>query len=72
MALEKVAIEAVLETPERIAQHTRIFRYVIQYSLVDKLGNVKVSLGDGSESKLGKIRRRAEQGCVAVFFGPRP
>jgi molecular chaperone HtpG len=69
LALEKVAIEAVLETPERIAQHTRIFRYVIQHGLVDKLGNVKVSLADGSESILGNIRRRAEQGGVAVFFG---
>jgi len=36
--------------------------------LVDKLGNVKVNLADGSESTLGSIRRRAEQG-VGVFFG---
>lgn len=69
LALEKVAVEAVLETPERIAQHTRIFRYVIQHGLVDKLGNVKVSLADGSESALGNIRRKAEQGGVGVFFG---
>jgi len=36
--------------------------------LFDKLGNVKVNLADGSESTLGSIRRRAEQG-VGVFFG---
>jgi len=69
LALEKVAVEAVLETPERIAQHTRILRYVTQRGLVDKLGHVKVSLADGSETSLGDIRRRAEQGGVGVFFG---
>ena len=68
-ALEKVAVEAVLETSERIAQHTRIFRYVMQHGLVDKLGNVRVNLADGSESSLGDIRRRAEKGGVGVFFG---
>src|SRR5208282_5536183 len=69
LALEKVAVEAALETPERIAQHTRILRYVIQRGLVDKLGHVKVSLADGSETSLGDIRRKAEQGGVGVFFG---
>ena len=66
--LEKVAIERVLETPERIAQHTRIFRYVVRNSLVDKLAKVKVRLADGSENTLGDIRARAEKG-VGVFFG---
>ena len=69
LALEKVAVAAVLETPERIAQHTRIFRYIIKRGLTSKLGNVKVHLADGSESALGDIRRRAEQGGVGVFFG---
>jgi molecular chaperone HtpG len=68
-ALEKVTVEAVLETPERIAQHTRIFRYVIQHGLVSKLGSVQVHLADGSENSLADIRRRAEQGGVGVFFG---
>ncbi len=67
--LEKIAVEAVLESQERIAQHTRIFRYVIQHGLVSQLGNVKVNLADGSESTLADIRRRAEQGRVGVFFG---
>jgi molecular chaperone HtpG len=69
LMLEKVAVEVVLETPERIAQHTRIFKYVIQHGLVNRLVNVKVRLADGSESTLGDIRRRAEQGGVGVFFG---
>lgn len=69
IALEKIAIEAVLQTPERIAQHTRIFRYVIAHSLVGKLDNVKVQLADGSESSLGNIRRKAERGGVGVFYG---
>lgn len=69
LALEKVAIKAVLETPERIAQHTRIFRYILNHSLIGSLDNVKVQLADGSESSLGGIRRRAEQGGVGVFFG---
>ncbi|MDX5929276.1 MULTISPECIES: ATP-binding protein [Acidiphilium] len=68
-ALEKIAIEAVLESPERIGQHTRIFRYVLQHGLVNQLGKVKVTLADGSESTLAEIRRRAEQGGVGVFFG---
>lgn len=69
LALEKVAIKAVLETPERIAQHTRIFRYILNHGLIGSLDNVKVQLADGSDSSLGGIRRRAEQGGVGVFFG---
>ena len=69
LTLEKAAIEAVLETPERIAQHTRIFRYILRNGLVERLGNVKVRLADGSESSLGDIRLRAEQGGVGVYFG---
>ena len=69
LALEKVAVDAVLESPERIAQHTRIFRYVVKRGLVDRLTEVKVRLADGSEASLGDIRRRAELGGVGVFFG---
>lgn len=68
-ALEKVAIEAVLQTPERIAQHTRIFRYVIAHGLIEKLDKLKVQLADGSENTLGDIRRKATQGTVGVFYG---
>jgi len=69
LALEKVAVNVVLETPERIAQHTRIFRYILNHGLIGSLDNVRVRLADGSESSLTDIRRRAEQGRVGVFFG---
>ncbi len=69
LALEKVAVQAVLETPERIAQHTRIFRYITTHGLISSLGKVKVRLADGSESALEDIRRRAQEGSVGVFFG---
>lgn len=68
-ALERVAVLAVLDNPERIAQHTRIFRYVLKRGLIDKLGNVRVNLADGSETKLADIKRRAADGGVGVFFG---
>lgn len=67
--LERVAIEAVLLSSERIAQHTRIFRYVMQRGLIDKLDNVRALLADGSESALGDIKRKVTQGGVGVYFG---
>ena len=66
--LEKVAIEAVLENPHRIAQHTRIFRYVLRNGLIDRLGKLIVRLADGTESILADIRTRSERG-VSVYFG---
>ena len=68
LILEKVAVETVLETSERIAQHTRIFRYVTRNGLVGKLDKAKIRFADGSESTLGDIRRKAERG-IGVFFG---
>jgi molecular chaperone HtpG len=67
--LERVAVDEILANPERIGQYTRLFRYINQHGLIDKLGNVKVRLADGSENTLGSIRRRAEQGNVSVFYG---
>ena len=66
--LEKVAIETVLDVPERIAQHTRVFRHILRHGLIHKLENVTVRLADGSERTLGDIRQTAEGG-VGVFFG---
>ncbi len=68
LVLQKIAVEIVLQTPERIAQHTRIFSYIIRNGLLSKLDNVKVNLADGSELSLGDIRRKSEGG-VGVFFG---
>ena len=67
--LEEVAIDKVLESSERIAQHTRIFRYIARRGLIHKMENVVVRLADGTESTLKDIKRRASGGQIAVFFG---
>ena len=67
--LEEVAIDVVLESPDRIAQHTRIFRYISRRGLIEKMTNVAVRLADGSEVTLGTIRRRASKGGISTFFG---
>ena len=67
--LEEVAVDVVLESPDRIAQHTRIFRYISRRGLIEKMTNVAVRLADGTEVTLGTVRRRADEGGVSVFFG---
>ena len=67
--LETIAIDTVLASPERIAQHTRIFRSIIRRRLTDKLGNVPVHLADGNQFALKDIQRRARDGGISVFFG---
>ena len=67
--LEEVAVDVVLESPDRIAQHTRIFRYISRRGLIEKMTNVAVRLADGTEVTLGTIRRRANEGGISVFFG---
>jgi len=66
-SLERAAVLAVLASSDRIAQHTRIFRYVRANGLTAHLGNVNVELADGSEIRLDDLRRRAE-GQVRVFY----
>lgn len=67
--LERIAVEAVLESPDRIAQHTRIFRFVVKRGMIDRLDGVRVRLADATETSLGDIKRRATQGGVGVYFG---
>lgn len=67
--LERVAVEAVLDSPERIAQHTRIFRYVVKRGMIGTLDNVHVRLADATETALGDIKRRSAVGGVSVYFG---
>ncbi|MEZ5489045.1 MAG: ATP-binding protein [Gammaproteobacteria bacterium] len=67
--LEKVAVDAVLESPDRISQHTRIFRYVVKRGMISNLDNVRVRLADANEITLGDIKRRATLGNVSVYFG---
>jgi len=66
-SMENAAVLAVLQSPERIAQHTRIFRYVRRHGMVPQIGNVTVELADGSECSLNDVKRRAE-GDVRIFF----
>jgi hypothetical protein len=66
--LERVAVEAVLESPQLIAQHTRVFSYVVRNGWINRLGHVVVNLADGSTSELDSIRAKAEQG-VGIFYG---
>ena len=65
--MERVAVSTVLESPARIAQHTRIFRFVRANGLIDQLGNVVVELADGSQLLLSEVARRSETG-LRVFF----
>ena len=66
--LERTAVLTVLESSDRISQHTRIFRYIVRNGLVEHLDNALVRLADGSECKLGEIRQQA-MGGVRVFYG---
>ncbi|MFC1533648.1 ATP-binding protein [Thermodesulfobacteriota bacterium] len=66
--LERVAVETVLESSDRIAQNTRIFPYILQRGLIDNLDNVVVRLADGDETILGNLRVKSE-GKVGVYYG---
>ena len=67
--LEELAVDTVLKSPERIGQHTRVFRYIHARGLVHKMDNVPVRLADGNEASLADIKRWANEGKVGVFFG---
>lgn len=66
-SMEHAAVLAVLESPERIAQHARIFRYVRRHQMVPQIGNVLVELADGSEYSLEDVKRRSE-GDMRIFY----
>lgn len=66
--METVAVDTVLESSNRIAQHTRVFRLITRRGLIHKLDNVPVRLADGTESPLGTVKQRAK-GKINVFFG---
>ena len=67
--LEDLAVDVVLNSSDRIAQHTRIFRFISKRGLIHKMDNVPVRLADGTEQPLIHIKRRANEGQVGVFFG---
>lgn len=66
--LERIAVEAVLESPELLAQHTRIFPYINSAGWSNRLGNVDVMLADGTETRLKDVQTKSRNG-VSVFFG---
>ncbi len=67
--LEEQAIDIVLKSSDRIAQHTRIFRYMCSRGLFHKMGNVSVRLADGNEKRLADIKKSANKGQVSIFYG---
>lgn len=69
-SMEQAAIAAVLESPDRIRQNARIFRYVRRHGMVGQLGNVVVELADGTESSLKDIQQLAQNGA-RVFYATR-
>ena len=67
-ALERVAVLSVLESSDLIEQHTRIFRYVRQNALIDRLGKVRVQVAGGYSSSLDDLKAKAQSGSQ-IFFG---
>ena len=67
-AMERVAVLTVLESSDLIEQHTRIFRYVRENALIDKLGKVKVQAAGGSWHSLDELKVKANNGSQ-IFFG---
>ena len=67
--LENVVVDEVMNSSERIAQHTRVFRLIVRRGLIKKMGNVSVRLADGSESLLADIKRRSSEGVIGVYYG---
>lgn len=66
--LEKAAVLAVLQSSDRIAQHTRIFRYVRAHGLIANMGKTSVDIPDGRTLTLADIRTRSGEPAVQVFY----
>lgn len=65
--MEREAVLKVLESSDLIDQHTRIFRYVREKRLFDRLGNVTVQSALGHSYTLDQIKIAALDGSQ-VFF----
>ena len=66
--VENIAVGLILESKELLAQHSRIFRYVVQQGWVEKIGKAEVAMADGSAILLEAVRARAAAG-IGVYFG---
>lgn len=69
-ALEKRAIEMILNSKELLSQHVRILRQVIADGMIERLGELDISLADGDKTTLGELRKRHESG-TKIYFGTR-
>jgi molecular chaperone HtpG len=66
--IESVAVQAILGSKLLIAQHARVFRYIIANNLISRLGQAEVQLADGTPALLEEIHYKAQNG-VGVYFG---
>ena len=67
-AMERVAVLTVLESGDLIEQHTRIFQYVRNNGLVDRLGKVTVQAAGGTFYPLDELKARVRDGSQ-LYFG---
>jgi molecular chaperone HtpG len=66
--MERVAVEAVLKSSELLAEHTRIFPYILRMVWTNRLDNLLVRLADGSTASLDSLRVKSERG-IGIFYG---
>ncbi len=69
-AIEKQAIEIILNSSDLLAQHTRIIRQVISLGMIERLGKLDVNLADGAKITLEKLRGLHNVG-IKIYFGSR-
>jgi molecular chaperone HtpG len=65
---EAAAAREILRSGDRIAQNTRVFKYIVNRGKYDDLDNVKVQLVDGTETTLDELKTKSGNG-VQVYFG---
>ncbi len=67
-AIERQAIEIILDSTDLLSQHTRILRQVVAEGLIERLGRLDINLADGTKTTLGELRTRHESG-TSIYFG---
>ena len=67
-AIEKQAMEIILDSTDLLSQHTRILRQVVSEGFIERLGKLDVNLADGEKITLGELRTRHECG-TRIYFG---
>lgn len=67
-AVESIGISLIVGSRELLAQHTRIYAFIVRYNKVASLGNAEATMADGSFMLLKDIQKNSQNG-VGVFFG---